>query len=131
VSGPILDRIDLSVSVAQIDHGELLSNRHASATAHCEAIQQARHIQQERFGCSRLNASLSNRDIKLLIKIDTGAQELLTTAAKRLHLSARTFMRTIKVAQTIADLAGAKAIATSHIAEAMQYRTLSMKDKVQ
>jgi magnesium chelatase family protein len=70
----------------------------------------------------KTNATLSNDDIKRFLTIEPEAKRLLDTGAKQLHLSARAYFKTIKVAQTISDLEDASAINTKHISEALQYR---------
>jgi magnesium chelatase family protein len=80
-------------------------------------------LQAKRFGSStKLNADMSNRDIKAHASLAPDAKQILDRAANQFVLSPRAYMRTIKVARTIADLDNADAIGTGHIAEALQYR---------
>jgi magnesium chelatase family protein len=122
LSGPILDRIDLHITVGNVEHETLLKK---SGTASSPAIQQqiitARKTQKKRQG-EQLNSSLSNKQIKQFAQPNDEALELLNTAAKQLDLSARSYMRCLKLARTIADLEGATDIGKAHIAEALQYR---------
>ena len=124
ISGPIADRIDIHVTVDKVDHGSLLqdvqTNRHQKAI---ELIQDARKRQLERFGTSaKLNATMGNREVRTYCTIAPAAKSLLDQAADRLHISARSYIRTIKVAKTIADLEKSAQIEVTHITEALQYR---------
>ncbi len=124
LSGPIIDRIDLYADAEEIDHTKLLDKADDSQD---EAIRlrvvQARGHQRERYGLStKLNADMNNRDIKSLGKLSPGAQEVLNQAAAHLGISARSYMRVVKTARTIADLASSPAIEVCHITEALQYR---------
>lgn len=123
MSGPIIDRIDLHSSVHEVDHETLLTNDTDPATD--QAIRQrvlaARRIQQQRHP-GKLNAELSNDQLKLFAKLGPGSKQLLDTAAGRLHLSARSYMRTIKVARTIADLENCRRLSPAHVSEAIAYR---------
>ncbi|MBI4991388.1 magnesium chelatase, partial [Candidatus Gottesmanbacteria bacterium] len=91
-------------------------------------IQKARDIQTRRYRKTRLvcNSDLSAKDIKEKISLSAECIKLLRQAVGTLHLSARTYFRTIKIARTIADLAGEKEISVSHMAESLQYRPKEM-----
>ena len=124
LSGPILDRIDIHVTVDDVKHENLLGKKTdgESSSAIRQRISSARRHQAKRFDGSKQNAHMSNRDIKSLCIIESGAKELLDTAAERLQISARVYMKIIKLAQTIADLEGSDTVTKAHIAEALQYR---------
>lgn len=128
LSGPIMDRIDLYVTVQEIEHERLLTPAPADDdTPIREKVQRARAIQAKRYSSPvKLNASMTNRDIKTKSRITPDAQDLLNTAAKTLELSARSYMRIIKVARTIADLDGSEDILPAHVSEALQYRSQSL-----
>lgn len=132
-SGPILDRIDLYANVHEIDHASLLekskgpSERTSSSVR--ARIEQARTAQQKRFKTtSKLNSDMSNTDIKEFARLDSRAKELLDTAAQRLGISPRAYMRTVKVARTIADLDASPTIELVHISEALQFRSQSVRE---
>jgi magnesium chelatase family protein len=124
LSGPIIDRIDLYVDVDEINHRSLLHGQHEETSSTIQKrVSQARARQLVRYGDHlKSNASLSNRDIKKFIKLSSAAEELLNQAAERLGISARSYMRIVKVAQTIADLTDSDIIELTHISEALQYR---------
>lgn len=125
LSGPILDRIDLHISVNEVQHEKLLhSNRHEESSTDIRSrVQKARNLQQERFNsASKTNAEMSNKDIKTYCSLSKEAENLLNQAAKTLNISARSYIRTVKVAQTIADLENSESINAKHIGEALQYR---------
>ena len=128
VSGPLLDRIDLHLEVPAVRYRELAAEEGGEPSAAIrERVARARRIQQERFARRRgvhANAHMTPRDLRACCRLSDGADALLKTAIVRLGLSARAYHRTLKIARTIADLAGAAAIEPAHISEAVQYRTL-------
>jgi magnesium chelatase family protein len=127
ISGPLLDRIDLHVEVPAVKYQELSSKRDGEPSKTIrERVIKARKIQQKRFENSHSfkNADMTSQEIKIHCELDTASQELLKTAMSRLGLSARAYDRILKVSRTIADLANSERINTSHISEAIQYRSL-------
>ncbi|MDQ2973620.1 MAG: YifB family Mg chelatase-like AAA ATPase [bacterium] len=125
LSGPIIDRIDLHVQVDEIDNSRLLDTSSQTDNSNLikKQIETAIRAQNKRFGTpSKYNSDMNNADVKKLGNLAPDAKDLLDTATKRLGLSARVYMRTLKVSQTIADLEGAPLISTAHISEALQYR---------
>ncbi len=127
LSGPILDRIDIHVTVDDIKHENLLGKKtdgEDSSTIR-KRITAARNSQSYRLGKAKQNAHMTNREIKSRSTLEPEAKTLLDTAAERLQLSARVYMKIIKLAQTIADLEGADTVTKTHVAEALQYRPSS------
>ncbi len=137
LSGPILDRIDLYVVVDEIQHDTLLNQ--ASDQTHFhemqERIAQARDIQTQRYkrhkNTAVLNVHMSNQDIKQHAQLSQAATILLNKAATQLEISARSYMKIIKVARTIADIAASNTIETTHISEAIQYRSHNFHSKTE
>lgn len=122
LSGPILDRIDMHVHVGKVEHSKLLNNADENQSPLlAKQVLTARNIQNKRQG-DNYNANLNNQLLKKYCNVDKNAKDLLNTAAKSLKLSPRSYMRTIKVSRTIADLEESEIIKESHIAEALQYR---------
>ena len=127
VSGPLLDRIDIQVEVPAVAYEALASPASGEPSeAVRERVNQARRVQVERFGATGIhaNARMSARDVRRYCRVDAAAEQLLETAVTRLGLSARAYVRILKVGRTIADLAGSEDIRPPHIAEAIQYRSL-------
>jgi len=124
LSGPILDRIDLYVEVDEVKHGDLLGNANEEPSDNIRSrVLNARERQQKRYKSSlKANSTLNNQDIKRHARLTPEATSLLNQAAEKLGISARAYMRTIKVARTIADLEDAEQIDIAHIGEALQYR---------
>jgi magnesium chelatase family protein len=121
LSGPLLDRIDLHIEVPALPHQDLLGAPPGenSATITTRVVQ-ARQRSMERQGCT--NQALQGQAIDTHVLLEPAAMQFLQTAAGRLGWSARATHRGLKVARTIADLAGSQNTQTVHIAEAMQYR---------
>jgi len=129
LSGPLLDRIDLVIHVSKVNHEHLLDVKVLNKNQHpkvFEHIISAQSVQKVRYNSSNIyNASLSSATIKSMLVLSPAARKLLLSASKQLQLSARSYFKVIKVAQTIADLDSTtfdKTIQSIHIAEALQYR---------
>lgn len=124
LSGPIMDRIDLYVDVDEVEHAALLGDSKAEASKSIrERVLKARRTQQARYKDPMIvNANLSNKQLKNETQLAQNAKELLDKAAEQLGISARAYMRILKVARTIADLDDSKSVETPHITEALQYR---------
>ena len=125
ISGPLLDRIDLRVDVPQLSREELLAapDGEASETIRARVVA-AREIQRRRFAGSGIhcNRQMSSRQLRTFCALDARGEALLRTAIERFKLSPRAYDRILKVARTIADLAGAEKIAEEHLFEAVTYR---------
>jgi len=128
ISGPLLDRIDIHVEVTPVPFSEL-SKEHISEKS--EAVRarviKARKIQAERFKHAEnayCNSQMSSKQLRTICVLSPECNQLLKIAVERIGLSARAYDRILKVARTIADLAGSANIESEHIAEAIQYRNL-------
>ena len=133
ISGPLLDRIDLHVEVTPVSYEQLSGT--APSTASSAEIRQrvmvARQLQAKRFQDMEglyANAQMPNRMVRQVCALDQVGRDLLHRAMEKLQLSARAYDRILKVARTIADLAGSGSIETTHLAEAIQYRSLDRED---
>jgi magnesium chelatase family protein len=127
ISGPLLDRIDIHIEVPPVQYRDLASEASEEASANIRArVNAARAGQQQRYAAEGLycNAQMLPKHLRTYCRLDVGGQRLLETAMGRLGLSARGYDRVLKVARTIADLAGSDQIRIEHIAEAIQYRSL-------
>jgi magnesium chelatase family protein len=128
LSGPLMDRIDLQVTVSRLKPEEITRQTTGEPSAPIrERVQVAREQAQQRFqehpevNC---NAQMQSRHLRQWCQLDDTSRQLLEAAINKLGLSARATDRVLKVARTIADLAGADTIQTTHVAEAIQYRTI-------
>ncbi len=134
VSGPLLDRIDLQLEVPSLSVGELTSDSPAEPSADIRArIANARAAQRARFSGSPAlfcNAQMKHRDRKKYCRPDEKGLQLLKRAVEKLGFSARAYDRVLKVARTVADLAGSETILSAHLAEAIQYRALDRSDGI-
>jgi magnesium chelatase family protein len=125
ISGPLLDRIDIHVEVPRVDFEKLTDNRIGESSMRIrERVQVARQRQRDRFADLDLtsNADMGPGEVRLFCPMDDAGRSLVRQAMSQLLLSARAFHRVLKLARTIADLAGEEAIAPAHLAEALQYR---------
>jgi len=130
LSGPLLDRIDLHIEVPRINHQDLTDTAPVEASAairsRVEAARNRQHVRLEQLGV-HCNARMRPRQLQQFCQTDAAGQALLEMVTDRLGLSARTYTRILKVARTIADLAGEENIREEHLAEAIQYRSLDRK----
>ena len=129
ISGPILDRIDLHIVVQPVDTAEFSDNqKNSEFLESSEKIRQrvvlARKRQERRYEKESIqsNAQMKNSHIKKYCNLEKEVEQLLRQASMKFQLSARSYMKMIKVAKTIADLEGVEGISISHMAEALQYR---------
>jgi magnesium chelatase family protein len=125
VSGPLLDRIDMIVKVSRVPQKELIAQEQSDKNTKKSAeylaeISTARQRQQQRQKAP--NSTLSSKKITAVANLTDAAKQLLDSAAEKLELSARSYFKVIKVARTIADLAGSEEITDREISEALQYR---------
>lgn len=130
ISGPLLDRIDIQIEVAPVKYKNLNSKDKIETSEEIKKrVDKARKIQQERYKKEKIysNSQLTPKLIVKYCKLDEKGEELLELAFYKLGLSARAYGRILKVARTIADLEENENIESSHIAEAIQYRSLDKK----
>ena len=138
ISGPLLDRIDIHIEVPRVDYEKLSGDRLGETSDAIRArVQAARDIQSKRFGIRSLQTSVQSQEtlqsvvcnadmrigeIRKFCKLQDEGQSLIRSAMSQLNLSARAYHRILKLARTIADLAGCEEIQSVHLAEALQYR---------
>jgi magnesium chelatase family protein len=125
ISGPLLDRIDIHVEVPEVDYEKLSSDRVGESSASIrERVQVARERQRIRFEGSNIvcNSDMRVAEVRQFCKLDEAGDSLVRQAMSQLNLSARGYHRVLKLARTIADLAGSDDIRSVHLAEALQYR---------
>jgi magnesium chelatase family protein len=131
LSGPILDRIDLYSDVHEISHDRLLVQGVDPQADHQtrQRIADARACQTRRYNSgNKLNADMTNADVKRHGHLESAAVDLLNTAASRLNISARSYMRAVKVARTIADLEASEQVSSAHVGETLAYREQVYKE---
>jgi magnesium chelatase family protein len=126
ISGPLLDRIDIHIEVPRVEYEKLSDERLGEASVAIRArVEAARARQRQRFEGHRgllANADMGPAEVRDYCQVDDGGRNLLRTAMQQLHMSARAYHRILKLARTIADLAGSETIETAHLAESIQYR---------
>lgn len=128
ISGPLLDRIDIHIEVQRVDYQKLSDGRVGESSETIRArVETARQRQRERFSKIKSSGILANADMRVgeirqFCKLDDQSQSLMRSAMTQMQLSARAYHRVLKLARTIADLAGSDEILSAHLAEALQYR---------
>ena len=131
ISGPLLDRIDLIVEVPALDYEELRRRTPSESSAAIkERVNAARQIQRRRFGGdgTMCNAHIGAKELRQFCALSAGGEELMQQAFDAMGLSARSYDRILRVARTIADLAGSESIEPEHVAEAIQYRAYDFRE---
>ncbi len=128
ISGPLLDRIDIHITVPPVEFDKLAGDRLGEPSAVIQArVEKARARQRERFGNAGIthlqaNADMGPAEVRQFCELDEAGRQLMRAAMKQMNMSARAFHRILKLARTIADLAESERIETHHLAEALQYR---------
>ncbi len=123
VSGPLLDRIDLHVEVPRLPYEKMQQPGTSPSSAEIKIkVERARQIQSRRFGSAKTNSEMNILDLKKYCRLGPAEEELMRLSMKRYNFSGRSFHRILKVARTIADLAGRENIGHDDLAEAIQYR---------
>ena len=126
ISGPILDRIDIHLTVPEVKVEKLsdLQKRAETSQLVRQRVQKARDRQTRRFKGSRLtcNAEMNTKEVKKYCPLDADSLRLMQLATEKMNFSARAYYRIVKVARTIADLSGVEEINSVHVGEAIQYR---------
>jgi magnesium chelatase family protein len=125
ISGPLLDRIDIHIEVPRVEYEKLSDDRLGEPSVTIRArVEAARARQMRRFAGTPLlsNADMGPAEVREYCQVDEAGRSLLRAAMKQLQMSARAYHRILKLARTIADLAGTEEIQTAHLAEAIQYR---------
>jgi magnesium chelatase family protein len=131
ISGPLLDRIDIHLEVPAVAYADLVGEQCCEGSTEVRGrVECAREIQRHRFRDVRgvhANAHMSARDLRRYCRLTTAVESIMRQAVSRLGLSARAYHRVLKIARTIADLAGAAELGPAHVSEAIQYRSLDRK----
>ena len=123
----MLDRIDIHIEVPRVDYEKLSKDRLGESSASIrQRVETARQVQRERFAESSssvaCNSDMRLAEVRKFCKLDETSESLMRSAMNQMNLSARAYHRILKLARTIADLAGSETIQQAHLAEALQYR---------
>jgi magnesium chelatase family protein len=130
ISGPLLDRIDIHTEVPRVEYDKLSDQRLGEPSTDIRArVETARQRQRERFADLDIstNADMRPGEVRRFCQLDETGRSLMRSAMSQMQLSARAYHRVLKLARTIADLAGDEDISTTHLAEALQYRPKSLQ----
>ena len=130
ISGPLLDRIDIIVQAPALEFDELRQRAPSESSADIrKRVNKARSLQQQRYSGSGItdNSRIGQKELRAYCALDSECEELMREAFDAMNLSARSYDRILRVARTIADLAGSEAITPEHLAEAIQYRTYDFR----
>ncbi|PLX26804.1 magnesium chelatase [Candidatus Parcubacteria bacterium] len=130
ISGPIMDRIDLHIEVPRIDFEKLSEVGEGESSEFIKKrVEVARKIQAKRFAKLPIvtNTEMNSEMVKQFCVLDNESKQILKSAVEKLHLSARSYYRLLKLARTIADLEGQEAIYAKHVAESLQYRPVNQE----
>ena len=126
ISGPLLDRIDIHITVPRVEYDKLSETRSGEPSSRVrERVEAARLRQRERFSKTEgvnCNADMRPAEVRIHCALDSAGSSLMKAAMSQMQLSARAYHRVLKLARTIADLAGLERISPQHLAEALQYR---------
>jgi magnesium chelatase family protein len=125
ISGPLIDRIDLHIEVPRVEYEKLINPAQSESSVQIlNRITIARQLQQKRFTGKKIftNTEMGIKDIQFFCDLSEPAKEILKNAVHQMNLSARSYHRLLKLARTIADLAGSEKVDLPHVAESIQYR---------
>ena len=123
LSSPLMDRIDIQIELPRLDKQELIRRNRQDGECSSNVRERVRRAHERQLNRqSVLNAHLSNQQIESVCQIDDSTSQILMAAIDKLHLTARSFHKILKIARTLADLAETDQISTQHVAEAIQYR---------
>ena len=123
LSGPILDRIDLIVQIKRLNEEELVNSKKGESSAEIrERVIKAREIQTKRYGEAKTNSKMSQEELKKYCIIKEEDKRFLISALENLQISARVYDKILKIARTIADLAGEEEINRKHLLEAISFK---------
>lgn len=132
ISGPLMDRIDIQIEVPKVAYRDLSSNKSGEPSSRIKKrVEQAKKIQEERLQPVSLlsNSDMASRHLNQFCRIDTDGRKILKQAVDVLGLSARACHSVLRVARTIADLAGRPGIGSDHLKEAIQFRSLDRNEQ--